>query len=100
MRVASDISQAELAEMAGLSKRTLERIETNEQGSSVTLWHLVNLACVLGCDLYAVVEDEWLTFRRVDTSVPPPPRTALPRPDGGQPPPMGRERVRRRRSTS
>jgi hypothetical protein len=82
--------------MAGLSKRTLERIESNEQGSSVTLWHLVNLACVLGCELYTVVEDEWLTYRHVNVSVPPPARTRLSRPEDEPPPPMRRERARRR----
>lgn len=85
--------------MAGISKRTLERIETNEDGA-VTLWHLVNLAVVLECDLYDVIQDEWLTYRHVNVAVPPPAQTALPRPAGGQAPGQRRERARRRSSRS
>ena len=73
----------------------MERIET-ERDYSVTLWHLVNLALVLDCDLYDLIEDDWLSYRRVDMTVPEPGRKALNRPPGAQDPAAGRERARRR----
>lgn len=76
MRLAKDLSQARLARLAGISKRTLERIETNSDGK-VTLCHLVNLALVLDCELGDLLDDAWLTYRQTDVSVPAPARASL-----------------------
>lgn len=97
IRVAKDLSQARLARLAGISKRTLERIEVNRDGK-VTLWHLVNLALVLECELVDLLDDRWLTYRQSDMTVPPPARTSLTAP-GRAPHPRrsGRERARRSR---
>lgn len=92
------MSQGRLARLAGISKRTLERIESDRDGS-VKVWHLVNLALVLKCELYELLEDEWLEYRQTNVGVPPPDPNALPRPEGERLPRHGRERVRRRQSS-
>jgi DNA-binding Xre family transcriptional regulator len=76
IRVAKDLSQARLARLAGISKRTLERIEVNRDGK-VTLWHLVNLALVLECELVDLLDDAWLTYRQTDMTVSPPATASL-----------------------
>lgn len=85
----------ELAQHAGISKRTLERLETNRDGQ-VTLWHLVNLALVLECDLCDLFEDEWLCYRQVDQTVALPTRTQIERPPGSKRLESGRERAPRK----
>jgi len=87
----------QLARRAGISKATLERIE-NRQYGDVRLWHLVNLALVLGCDLYDVIDDRWLVYRHTNVAVPLPKRTSLPRPAGGREPRHMRQRARGRSS--
>jgi len=96
IRVAQDLSQARLAHLAGISKRTLERIEANRDGK-VTLWHLVNIALVLKCELVELLDDSWLTYRHTDMTVPPPADTSL-SPPGRAPNRRrsGRERARPR----
>ncbi len=91
-RLEKDIDQARLARLAGISKRTLERIETNRDGK-VTLWHLVNIALVLDCDLGDVLDESWLAYRQADVSVPFPQRTTLVDPEA---PPRRRRRGRER----
>jgi hypothetical protein len=82
--------------LAGISKRTLERIEANRDGK-VTLWHLVNLALVLECELVDLLNDSWLTYRQTDMTVTPPAHTSL-GPPGRAPNRRlsGRERARPR----
>jgi transcriptional regulator with XRE-family HTH domain len=98
IRLGQGKSQSELAQLAGISKRTLERIEANRDGQ-ITLWHLVNLALVLECDLYDLIEDEWLRFRQIDRTVTAPTRTQINRPLGSRHAEPGRERAPRRRSS-
>lgn len=96
VRVAKGLSQTRLARLAGISKRTLERIEGNADGK-VTLWHLVNIALVLDCELEELLDERWLSYRQTDVSIPPPERTTLNDPDAPEPRfRTGRERVRRR----
>lgn len=95
LRLERDLTRTEVARRAGLSPKTLERIET-DRTADVKLRHLVNLALVLGVDLFDVLEDAWLNYRRSDLSVTPPERQILPRPAGGREPRPSRERATRR----
>lgn len=77
-----------------MSKRTLERLEANDL-QTIKLRHVVNIALVLECDLYAVLEDEWLIYDG-HADVAPPQPDVLTRPEGDAPPRLGRERAPRR----
>ena len=91
-----ELTQRELADRAGLSKSSVERIERSEDGAGVKLNHLVTLALVLECELLDLVDDDWLVRGERDFSGAPPARTTLERRAGGADPPYQRERARRR----
>lgn len=58
LRVERGISQKELARAAGVSERTVQRIESGEHHNP-PIRHLVNIAIALNVSLTAVLEDEW-----------------------------------------
>lgn len=91
-----ELTQRELAERAGLSKSSIERIEHSEDGAGVKLNHLVTLALVLECELLDLVNDEWLVRHERDFAGAPPARTTLERRAGGPNPLYQRDRPRRR----
>lgn len=99
-RLEKNLSQAELAERAGISKRSVERLEASATGS-VKLQHLVNVACVLGCSsVLDVIDDEWLEFAPLSALAPAPERTKLDRSSGGQRPTEWSARKRRGAASS
>lgn len=61
-RKAKKLTQKELAERAGLSLRTVQRIERGEVDNA-PLRYLVNISWVLGCRLSDVLEEEWLRWK-------------------------------------
>ena len=91
-RLFRDLSQAELAALAGISKSSVERIERSDDGA-VNLRHLVNLALALNCELLDIIDDDWLCYLWMDASAPPPPRETLSRSAGGDVPARQRERA-------
>ena len=96
LRVFRDLTQQQLADLVGISKSSVERLERGD-APTLNLRHLVDIALVLGCEsLLEVVEDEWLTFRHLNKTAPQPARTMLDRTGGADPPPLGRDRPHRR----
>lgn len=91
-RLSRNLSQAQLAERAGISKRSVERIENSDDGS-VNLRHLVNLALALNCELLDIIDDDWLCYWWIDVAAPAPARQALDRSAGGAAPLLRRERA-------
>jgi transcriptional regulator with XRE-family HTH domain len=91
-RLSRGLTQAQLAELTGISKSSVERIEKSRDGA-VNLRHLVNIALALDCELLDVVDDDWLGYRRLDISAPPPRRLRLERSAGGDEPPYRRDRA-------
>jgi transcriptional regulator with XRE-family HTH domain len=91
-RLARGLTQAQLAELSGLSKSSIERIEKSPDGA-VNLRHLVLLALVLDCELLDVVDDDWLTYRAASVAAPAPRRSRLARSAGGPRPAHRRERA-------
>jgi transcriptional regulator with XRE-family HTH domain len=55
------VSQAKVAELSGLSLRTIQRLERGEIDNP-PIRYLTNLALVLDCSLRDVCEDEWLSW--------------------------------------
>jgi transcriptional regulator with XRE-family HTH domain len=94
LRLERGLTQAELARRAGMSKRTLERLEANEL-QAIKLRHVVNIALVLQSDLYGVLEDAWLEYNG-HADVDPPEPDALVRPPGDALPKPRRERAPRK----
>jgi transcriptional regulator with XRE-family HTH domain len=91
------LTQEELAERAGMSPSTVERIERNRDGN-VSLRELVTLALVLDCEsVLEVIDDDWLEFQPQYASIEPPPRAKLERSAGREPPRHQRDRAPRRR---
>jgi DNA-binding Xre family transcriptional regulator len=72
MRRARDIRQRELAQLAGISEKTVQRLEAGEI-SDPRLRMLSNCALVLACRLEDIVEDEWVSWTPFDArrAVPP-----------------------------
>lgn len=94
-RLDRELSQQQLAERAGLSKRSLERLENSANGA-VNLQHLVNVACALGCSsVLDVIDDEWLEYTQLVVGSPPPERARLERSAGDPLPNPLYDRVRR-----
>jgi transcriptional regulator with XRE-family HTH domain len=91
-RLSKNLSQAQLATLAGISKSSVARIEKSEDGT-VNLRHLVNLALALDCELLDIIEDDWLSYLWMDVSAAPPARQALGRSAGGTLPACQRERA-------
>jgi transcriptional regulator with XRE-family HTH domain len=58
MRIDCDLSQAELAAAAGLSKPTVERLE-HSRVANPGIRHLLALAAALDCELDDLIEDRW-----------------------------------------
>lgn len=93
LRIARSLTQGQLADLAGISVRSVRRIEGSRTGE-VSLHVLVRLALVLDCEsVLDVIEDAWLSGGGV---VSPTGRTALSRSAGDDPPPPSRERAPRR----
>lgn len=63
-RLAAGLSQRQLAERAGLSLRTFQRLERLEMDNP-PLRYLTNCAVVLGCDLEDLIEPAWRTFKQL-----------------------------------
>lgn len=57
-RRANSLSQEDLAQAAGLSRATYQRLESGRMPNP-PLRYLVNLSIVLGCELDELIEDEW-----------------------------------------
>lgn len=96
-----ELTQRELAQRAGLSKSSVERIEHSADGAGVKLNHLVTLALVLECELLDLVDDDWLVRGEGDFfGASTPARTTLERRAGGADPPYQRDRAPRRRQPS
>ena len=57
-RRVSGLSQEDLAEAAGLSRATYQRLESGRMPNP-PLRYLVNLSIVLDCELDDLIEDEW-----------------------------------------
>lgn len=96
VRLDRGLTQEDLAERAGMSKSTIERIERSRDGD-VSLRELVTLALMLDCEsVLEVIDDDWLEFQRLHLAIAPPARTRLERSAGREPPPIRRERAPRR----
>ena len=96
LRIQQRLSQAQLAGLAGVSKRTIERLESG-RGGMVSLRSLVNVAVVLDCEsLLEVIEEEWMTWEQRDAAAPVPKRTKLERSVGRPPAPVDYQRVPRK----
>lgn len=67
------ITQAEMADMTGLSTSDYWRLEHNRSPQDINLRALVNCAQVLGVELDAVIEDEWREWWVFDQRRPRPP---------------------------
>ena len=67
-RVKAGISQGELAIRTGISRSTLQRLESGKT-TNPTLQSLVKIAVVLGIGLEEIVEDRWLEARPEGTVV-------------------------------
>lgn len=91
-RLSRNLTQAEVAELTGISKSSVERLENGGDGA-VNLRHLVNIALALDCELLDLVDDDWLAFQVLDVTAPLPARTRLERVAGGPPPPHRRDRA-------
>jgi transcriptional regulator with XRE-family HTH domain len=63
-RRAAGISQRALAERAGLSLRTLQRIERLEVDNP-PIRYLANCAIVLGCELEDLIEPAWREWKEL-----------------------------------
>jgi transcriptional regulator with XRE-family HTH domain len=61
-RQAAGLSQRSLAERAGLSLRTLQRIERLEVDNP-PIRYLTNCAIVLGCELEDLIEPAWRKWK-------------------------------------
>jgi DNA-binding Xre family transcriptional regulator len=59
---AADVSQRRLAELTGISLRTLQRIERLEVDNP-PIRYLANYAIVLGCEREDLIEPEWRSGR-------------------------------------
>lgn len=97
LRLDRDLTQAELARRAGISPRSVQRIEKSADGAGVSLRHLVQLAIVLECkSVLELIDEDWLIFSEsgVDVSIPRPTRRTLERSVGGDLPRPGRDRAR------
>lgn len=79
-RVERGLTQAELAEAAGISIATLRRLERRTVDNP-PLRYLANCAIVLGCDLEALIEDEWRGWLPLAKAKPPRNPEALWQPD-------------------
>jgi transcriptional regulator with XRE-family HTH domain len=62
-RKAAGLSQRALAERAGLSLRTLQRIERLEVDNP-PIRYLANCAIVLGCELEDLIEPQWREWKQ------------------------------------
>ncbi len=69
LRVQRGLTQVRLAQLAGLSPRTLQAIERGELPNP-GIRYLSNLALVLGAPLDAVCEDEWLSWSQLFSAAP------------------------------
>lgn len=79
-RVDRNMSQAQLARFAGISLRTLVRLERKET-ENPPLRYLVNLSILLQCRVSDLIEDEWLEWGTFSAG-------------GPKQPPLGNRRVR------
>ncbi len=61
LRIAGGWTQEDLAKRAGISLRTLQRIETRET-SNPPIRYLGNLAIALGCEIEDLIEPAWRRF--------------------------------------
>jgi transcriptional regulator with XRE-family HTH domain len=62
MRISAGWTQEELARMAKISVRTLQRIEGRETDNP-SIRPLLNIAAILGCELEDVIEQSWGDFQ-------------------------------------
>lgn len=76
------LSQADLAELTGVSIRTIQRIESRRYDNP-PLRYLANCAIVLGCSLEDLIEPEWLEWLDLGVSAPRPDKD--PREEDGPP---------------
>jgi transcriptional regulator with XRE-family HTH domain len=77
IRIGRRISQAELAKVTGLSRRTIQRLEAGHFGDAGPhLGHLAQCAIALGVPLEAVIDPAWRVWRvfSPDAAEPPPER--------------------------
>ena len=77
IRIGRRISQAELAKVTGLSRRTIQRLEAGHFGDAGPhLGHLAQCAIALGVPLEAVIDPAWRNWRvfAPDAAEPPPER--------------------------
>ena len=65
-RRAAKLSQRELAKRAGISLRTLQRIERLEIDNP-PIRYLTNCAIVLGCELEGLIEPAWREWKAFDS---------------------------------
>jgi transcriptional regulator with XRE-family HTH domain len=79
-RIERNMSQAQLARYAGISLRTLVRLERKET-ENPPLRYLVNLSILLHCRVSDLIEDEWLEWATFTEG-------------GPKRPPLGSRRVR------
>lgn len=54
------VRQEDLAEAAGMSLATLQRIESGTLGADIQIRHLLSLAVALNLPLPALIEDAWI----------------------------------------
>jgi len=73
LRVERSVSQKELAQRAGLSERTVQRIESGEQHNP-PIRQLVNIAIALNVPLTSILEDEWTEWLPTPLRAEPPKR--------------------------
>jgi transcriptional regulator with XRE-family HTH domain len=62
---AADVSQRRLAELTGISLRTLQRIERLEVDNP-PIRYLANYAIVLGCEREDLIEPEWREWKELN----------------------------------
>lgn len=72
LRVSRRVSQSDLAEVTGLSLRTIQRLESGEIDNP-PLRYLVNLAIALGVPFDELVEDQWREWTEFSAYAPRPP---------------------------
>jgi transcriptional regulator with XRE-family HTH domain len=71
-RTAAGLSQRRLAELTGISLRTLQRIERLEMDNP-PLRYLANCAIALSCELEDLIEPEWREWKAFDEGARRPP---------------------------